>query len=181
MVLAAFLQEQDQELGAPAADAYQSQSDGILGMLKGLEEKFKKELDECMVEESNKAHAYELELQHLTDTVKNMEVDLSEHQAKKGKTMSESAKAKGELQKTKAELTEDEKMLVEVKSTFNTKKSMYKTNQKTRADEIAAITKAIDLISSPAVSGASFTQVSLLQTQSTSRRVVARQRVSRFL
>jgi len=43
MVLAAFLQDQDQELGAPAADAYQSQSDGILGMLKGLEEKFKKE------------------------------------------------------------------------------------------------------------------------------------------
>jgi hypothetical protein len=95
--------------------------------------------------------------------------------------MSESAKAKGELQKTKAELTEDEKMLVEVTATFNTKKSMYETNQKTRADEIAAITKAIDLISSPAVSGASFTQVSLLQTQSTSRRVVARQRVSRFL
>jgi hypothetical protein len=185
-VLAAFLEEQDQQLGAPAADAYQSQSDGILGMLKGLEAKFKKELDECMAVESNKAHAYQLEMQHLTDTVKATEIELSEKKAHKGKTMSDSAKAKGELSKTKAELTADEKMLVEVTATFRTKKSMFETNQKTRKDELGAITKAIELICSPQVAESysenmKFAQVSLLQTQSSSRRVAARHRVSRFL
>merc|ERR1711862_480203 len=80
--LAVFLQEQDQEVGAPAAAAYESQSDGILDMLKGLEGKFKKELDECMVEESNKAHAYQMEMQHLTDLTKTTKIELSEESAK---------------------------------------------------------------------------------------------------
>merc|ERR1719160_10230 len=184
LILAAFLQED--EVGAPAAAAYESQSDGVLAMLKGLEKKFKKELDEVELEESNKAHNYELEMQHLTDTVASTKADLAEKKEQKGKTEAESAKAKGELVKTKTELEEDEKMLVEVQSTFATKKAMFETNQKTRTDELAAISKAIEIISSPEVSG-SFSQVnsakatSLLQTQSSKRRVVMRHRVSRLL
>merc|ERR1719316_253421 len=150
LVLAAFLE--DQEVGAPAAAAYESQSDGVIAMLEGLEKKFKKELDECQLEESNKAHAYELEMQHLTDTVAATKADLSEKQAQRGKTAADSAKAKGELVKTKEELEEDKKMLVEVKSTFATKKSMFEGNQKTRTEELAAIAKAIEIISSPQVS-----------------------------
>merc|ERR1719174_2049968 len=179
LILAAFLQED--EVGAPKAAAYESQSDGVLAMLKGLEKKFKKEL-----EESNKAHNYELEMQHLTDTVASTKADLAEKKEQKGKTEAESAKAKGELVKTKTELEEDEKMLVEVQSTFATKKAMFETNQKTHTDELAAISKAIEIISSPEVSG-SFSQVnsakatSLLQTQSSKRRVVMRHRVSRLL
>merc|ERR1719247_653088 len=144
IVLAAFLEEE--ELGAPKAAAYQSQSDGILAILEGLGKKFKKELDECELEESNKAHAYELEMQHLTDTVAATKGDLSEKQAQKGKTAADSAKAKGELVQTKDELEEDKKMLVEVKSTFATKKSMFEGNQKTRREELAAISKAIEII-----------------------------------
>jgi DNA repair exonuclease SbcCD ATPase subunit len=178
---------QEQQPGAPAAAAYKSQSDGVLSLLNSLEEKFKKELDESQLEESNKAHHYDMEMQHLTDTVKAEKVDLSQKKAEKGKTEAESAKAKGELTKTKAELKEDEKMRVEVQATFTTKKELFDTNQKTRKEEIVAMSKAIEIISSPEVAGSyseniNLKQVtSLLQTHSSKRRVVARQRVSRFL
>jgi len=177
-IVQAFLEEE--ELGAPAAAAYKSQSGGVLGMLEGLGKKFKKELDECELEESNKAHAYSLEMQHLTDTVNAMKVDLSEKQAEKGKRAAESAKANGELIKTKDELQEDKKTLTEVTSTLASKTDMFNGNQKTRSDELTAISKAIEIISSPDVS---FRQqaTSLLQTQSSSRRVAIKNQVSKLL
>ena len=48
----------------------------------------------------NKAHAYNLELQHLTDTVNAMKIDVSEKQAEKGTRSAEAAKATGDLAKT---------------------------------------------------------------------------------
>jgi len=185
LILAAFLEEE--ELGAPKAAAYGGQSAGILSMLDGLAKKFKKELDECELEESNKANAYELELQHLSDTVAATKVDLSEKRAGKGKTSADSAKAKGELLTTKDELAADEKMLVEVKSTFKTKKSSFDANQKVREDELTAMSKAIEIISSPQVSllhksmTTSNQVTSLLQTQSSKARIAVRQRLSTFL
>merc|ERR1719487_1034728 len=129
LVLAAFLEEE--ELGAPKAAAYQSQSDGVLAILEGLGKKFKKELDECQLEESNKAHAYKLEMQHLTDTVNSNKIDLSEKQEAKGSRSAESAKASGDLAKTKDELEEDKKALVETTATLATKTAMFEGNQKT--------------------------------------------------
>lgn len=186
MVLAAFVQ--DDEVGAPKAAAFKSQSGGVLAMLKGLNKKFEKELNEVGTEESNKAHHYDLEMQHLGDTVKASKADLAEKKAEKGKTAAASAKAKGELQRTKDELEEDKKMLAEITSTFETKKNLFEGNQKTRTEEIAAIGKAIQIISSPEVSESheehvkSFGRsVSLLQTQSSQRRVAVRERVSKLL
>jgi len=185
LVLASFLEED--ELGAPKAAAYKSQSGGILAMLKSLGEKFKKELDECELEESNKAHAYELEMQHLTDTVNAVKIDLSEKLEGKGTRTAEGAKANGDLVKTQAELAENKKMLVEVTSTLETKHAMFKENQKTRQGELDAISKAIDIISSPDVAASYSNKVnlaqvtSLLQTQTSKHRVASRQRVSHLL
>merc|ERR1719316_1096445 len=185
LVLAAFLEEE--ELGAPKAAAYQSQSDGVLAILEGLGKKFKKELDECELEESNKAHAYELEMQHLTDTVNAVKIDLSEKLEGKGTRTAEGAKANGDLVKTQAELAENKKMLVEVTSTLETKHAMFKENQKTRQGELDAISKAIDIISSPDVAASYSNKInlaqvtSLLQTQTSKHRVASRQRVSHLL
>merc|ERR1719453_101304 len=184
-VLLAFIAED--EVGAPAAAAYKGQSSGVIAMLEGLEKKFKKELDELELVESNKANAYELEMQHLTDTVAATKADVSEKQAEKGKTAAESAKAKGELVKTKDELDEDKKMLVESKATLATKTALFQTNQKTRTEEIAAIAKAIEIISSPDVAAGYSKNInlaqatSLLQTQSTKRRVTVTHRVKNLL
>lgn len=181
LVLAAFLEEQD--MGAPSAAAYASQNGGISTILDGLQTKFKKELNQCQKEESNKAHAYNLLSQHLSDAVKDMKGELSEKVSAKGKTSAESAKAGGELASTKAELASDKKMLAEVGATLRTKTIMFQGNQKTRKNELEALDKAIQIISSPDVSkGGKFTQVtSLLQTKTAHNRVAGKRKVLSFL
>merc|ERR1740130_2428015 len=107
--------------------------------------------------------------------------------AEKGKRAADSAAAAGELQATKEELASDKSMLQEVKTTFTSKQQRFEENQKTRSGEFVAISQAIDIISSPAVSLIHTDRIvrhqalSLLQTQSSTGRIAVRQSVSRFL
>merc|ERR1719420_801215 len=103
----------------------------------------------------------------------------------------DSAEAKANLADSKANLAETEKFLSDLTSTFNQKTEAYKANQIVRAEEIEAISKAIEIISSSAVKGNAekhlpkFIQspkpVSLLQVSRSTRRVSTRDRVAEFL
>merc|ERR1719301_436549 len=114
-VLAAFLQESSsedfgyEEAGAPKAAAYESQSGGIVEMLEKLAKKFKKELADCEEEEANKAHNYDLEMLHLSNSIKAATEDRQEKQEVKASKTAEKAEAEGELADTKADLAEAEK------------------------------------------------------------------------
>merc|ERR1719335_727980 len=202
-VLAAFLEmksKADDSLrgsGAPAVAAYEFQSGGIIEMLEKLKKKFKAELDTVETEEANKAHAYDLEMLHLGNSIEAARADRNKKAEVKAQRAADSAEAKGKLADTKAELEEAEKYLADLEATFKAKTSAYEANQKVRAEEIEAIAKAIEIISSPAVSGAADKHlpglvqqakaVSLLQMSRssektmTSHRDALRQRASEFL
>merc|ERR1719335_261366 len=202
-VLAAFLEmksKADDSLrgsGAPAVAAYESQSGGIIEMLEKLKKKFKAELDTVETEEANKAHAYDLEMLHLGNSIEAARADRNKKAEVKAQRAADSAEAKGKLADTKAELEEAEKYLADLEATFKAKTSAYEANQKVRAEEIEAIAKAIEIISSPEVSGAADKHlpglvqqakaVSLLQMSRssektmTSHRDALRQRASEFL
>merc|ERR1719305_706743 len=100
-VLAAFLEEQSSdeyaELGAPKVAAYESQSGGIVEMLEKLEKKFKKELADCEDEEANKAHNYDLEMLHLSNSIKAATEDREEKAAVKAERTAAKAEAEGQL------------------------------------------------------------------------------------
>jgi len=191
-VLAAFLQEKaSREPGAPAVAAYKSSSGTIIDMLEGLGEKFKAELDTVETEEANKAHAYDLEMLHIKDTLAHMNADVEEKTATKAKITADVGEAEGKLAEEKAGLAEDEKMLAEVTATFGVKTQAFESNQKVRKDEIEALSKAIEIISNPTVA-ASYAEhinlaqtgpqaTSLLQMHSASKRVQAKQRASVYL
>merc|ERR1719428_81544 len=76
-------------------------------------------------------------------------------------------------------------------STFHQKSSAFEMNQKVRAEEIEAISKAIEIISGAAVKGNAEKHlpglvqqpkaVSLLQVRRSSRRVSTRDRVAEYL
>lgn len=70
-VLAAFLEQGSaaQQDGAPAVDAYESQSGGVLALLEGLFKKFRQELADIEEDESNQAHEFSLVELHLSDTI----------------------------------------------------------------------------------------------------------------
>jgi len=185
-------EEQDQEeLGAPSAAAYKFQSGKIIDMLEKLKKKFKGELDAVEEAESNSAHAYDLEMLHLGNSIDAATADRSQKAEAKAQRAADSAEAKANLADSKANLAAAEKFLADLTSTFHQKTEAYKANQIVRAEEIEAIAKAIEIISSKSVSGAAdkhlpgFVQsakaVSLLQVGRSSRRMSSRDRVAEFL
>jgi len=190
-VLAAFMQQRESVggNGAPAVDAYESQGGGVIEMLEGLYKKFEEELASVVDEESNKAHSYDMVKLHLSDTIKKSKSDRAEKAAVKASTAAASAKAKGELEETKADVAEDKKYVADTNAEFEAKTDTYKRNQKVRAEELEAVGKAIEIMSSKAASGGYKKHInlaqtpkaaSLLQLQSSSRREL-RTQVSSFL
>jgi len=167
--------------------AYEFQSEGIVAILEKLLEKFKGELAETEEQEANQAHAFKLQMIHLSNTIEAMESDRAEKTALKGKRSSESARAKGELADTRAELAEDQKFLMEMKATFEAKTATFLANQAVRKDEIAALKKAVEIMSSPAAADSYAEHInlaqatSLLQVRSAKMRVTARDRTAKFL
>jgi DNA repair exonuclease SbcCD ATPase subunit len=149
--------------GAPAVAGYDFQSGGIVEMLGGLLKKFKGELEEVQTEESNKAHYYSLEMIHLSDTIAQSKADREEKQSLKGKTAAASAKAKGDLAETKEELAADQKFFADMEATYTTKKATYEENQQVRKQELEALSKAVEIISSPEVSDSYAGHINLAQ------------------
>merc|ERR1739845_212767 len=68
-------------------------------------------------------------------------------------TLQAKADAEGDLKDTSSTLVEDKKYLSELTSTCSMKASDFESRQQLRAEEIEAISKAIEIISSDAVSG----------------------------
>merc|ERR1719330_1638556 len=167
-VLSAFLQERSRRTslrgdGAPAVAAYEFQSGGIVSMLEGLHAKFKSELADVEEAESNSAHEFSLIELHLSNTIAKDTSDRDEKVVTKGKRAADSAKAKGELSETRAAKAADEKLSAEIQATFATKTATYQENQKVRAAELEAVAKAIEIISSSAVSGSYAKHINLAQ------------------
>merc|ERR1719281_1331468 len=176
--------------GAPAVNAYEFQSGSIIDMLKKFKKKFKAELEDVVKAEMNSAHAYEMEMLHLGDSIESAKSDRNEKAELRASLSTQAAQAKAALTDTKASLAEDEKYLADVKATFTQKKAAFEENQKTRSEEIMALEKAVEILSSEAVAGHAgkhlpgFVQsqaVSLVQLGTAQERTHLRQRVAEFL
>lgn len=174
--LAALQAERGSDAGAPEVASYEFQSGGILEMLQGLLDKFKRELSEVQGSETNQAHEYELVQMHLGDTIAKDTSDRSEREQRSQTRLADSAKAQGELGEVSRGTAEDEALKKEIESTFAVKQTQYQENQRIRTDELAVIHKAIEIVSSPQVAGSygehvNFAQraVSLLQVGSSMR------------
>merc|ERR1719277_1921709 len=176
-VLSAFLQERSRTSlrgdGAPAVAAYEFQSGGIVSMLEGLHAKFKSELADVEEAESSSAHEFSLTELHLSNFIAKDTSDRDEKVVAKGTRAADSAKAKGELSETRAAKAADEQLSAEMQATFSTKTSTYKENQKVREAELVAVAKAIDILSSPVVSGSYAKHINLAQLSSHSSTVTA--------
>jgi hypothetical protein len=171
-VLASFLQEQSASVGnvdgAPEVAGYKSQANGVLSILEGLLDKFKAQLDSLVTDESNKAHYFDLELIHLTNTIEKSNADRSERIAAKASLAEASAEAKGELAETRSSLAENKKFVSDMSATFRSKSATFQQNQKVRVEELEAISEAIRIISSPEVADSYSNRVKLVQVTATS-------------
>jgi hypothetical protein len=188
-VLAAFLQQASKahEPGAPDVAAYEFQSGGIVEMLEGLFAKFEKELGDVEAAETSKVQNFDLNKIQLTDLIAYSQKNRNEKATTKADLAAKSAKAKGDLASTQESKAADEKTLAEMTSVHEQKSEIYAENQEVRKLELAALNKAIEIISAPNVADSYAGHINLaqqpsfLQTRSTSERVLAKTRVAEFL
>lgn len=154
-VLASFLQSAASASdGAPEANAYEFQSTSVVDMLEKLRIRFQDERLVLEKEEMNKKAAFQQMLQKLTDDINYAKKQVSEKSQAKAQAEEDAATAKGDLAETKASKAEDETYLRDSLAGCAQKSKDYEARQVTRSEEIEAIQKAIEIISSPDVSGA---------------------------
>jgi len=138
---------------APEANAYEFQSSGVVEMLEKLLDKFIDERTTLEKEEMNSKHAYDMLMQDLNAQIAQGTTDRGSKAENKAKKLQAKADATGDLKDTSATMNADKKYLGDLSATCETKASDFESRQQLRADEIVAIEKAIEIISSGSVSG----------------------------
>merc|ERR1719235_441199 len=148
-------QDPDETLAvsAPEANAYEFQSQGIIDMLNKLLDKFIDERTTLEKEESDSVHAFQMLSQDLNNAITHSTAAREEKAATKAKKLQAKADAEGSLVDTTTTRDDDSKYLEDLVATCEQKASDFESRQKLRAEEIEAVTKAIEIISSSAVKG----------------------------
>lgn len=152
---------------SPEANAYELHSHGILDMLKRLRDDFKEKLAECQQQEMNSKHAHEMMAQDLTYSIETAKEIISTTTAKKQEKSEHTAQLKGELVATEALKAEDEKLLSDTQVQCNEKTLSFNEKQTLRTEEIQALEKAIEVLSSEDVQGAAMKHLSLADSDRT--------------
>merc|ERR1719375_1405951 len=143
-------------LAAPGeANAYESQSSGIIDMLEKLAGKFEDERTALEEEETTAKHSFEMLSADLTRTLDAAKAQREEKSVAKGKALQGAADAKGALQDTTTTRDDDSKYAADLTATCEQKSSDFANRQILRAEEIEAVKKAMEILSSGAVAGAS--------------------------
>jgi uncharacterized protein YoxC len=152
----AFLQQDPDEglaVSAPEAEGYEFQSHGIIEMLEKLLDKFIAERTALEKEEMNTKHNFDMLIQDLTAEKEQAIADRTEKSETKAKKLQAKADAEGELQDTTTTMEADKKYLADTTATCEQKAADFESRQQLRAEELEAIAKAIEIISSGAVAG----------------------------
>merc|ERR1719487_1057057 len=141
--------------GAPEANAYEFQSSGIIDILEKLLDKFVDERTEAEKEEANSKNAHDMLLQELKAEIEEAGRQSSSKSEQNAEVLSAKATETGDLHDTEDIHTADEKYLKDLKADCTMQESDFEARQQLRAEEIESIEKAIAVLSSDAVSGAS--------------------------
>merc|ERR1711920_303982 len=103
--------------------------------------------------EMNSKHQFELLIQELTAQIDQATRDREEKSEIKSKTLQAKADAQGNLRDTTTTKNADEKYLSDLTATCEQKASDFESRQQLRTEELEAINKAIEIVSSGAVKG----------------------------
>merc|ERR1712139_175987 len=151
----AFLAEPDEGLAvsAPEASGYEFQSAGVVEMLEKLLDKFVAERTALEKEEMNSKQAFDMLMQDLNAQVDQAKSDVDIKSASKAKKLQAKATAEGDVADTTSTRDEDQKYVNDLVATCEQKATDFESRQQLRAEELEAIAKAIEIVSSGAVAG----------------------------
>merc|ERR1719487_824217 len=168
--LVAFVQskEEDEELDAPAAATYSDHTDGIMELLEAMKDKTETELEDARKEEASAKHNFDMLKQSLKDQIMadNHEKDeATETKAESEQTMASAESDLAGATKDLAHLTE---VLETTQSECMTTAQDHEISLKGRAEELAALKKATEIVKE-SCGGAVSQSYSFLQITSGSR------------
>jgi len=154
-VLASFLAvSSDLKAVQPEPAAFESQSDGVVDMMKDLKDKMTEEKTTLETEEMNEQHAFEMMAQSLNNQIKKDTEQRTDKASTKKQMEQDSAVAKSDLADTTNMKAEDEKYTADLTTLCEEKSSDFEARQKLRAEELVAIDKAMEIIGDQSVAGA---------------------------
>merc|ERR1719188_1000034 len=157
--ISAFLQQDPDvaaeglDVGAPEAYGYEFQSQGVIEMLEKLLDKFINERTELEKTEMATKHEYEMLMQDLKTQTAQAKTDREEKAEMKAKSLQAKADAEGELTDTTTTRDADQQYLTDLVAPCEQKATDFESRQRLRAEELEAIQKAIEIVSSGAVKG----------------------------
>merc|ERR1719238_1078191 len=139
---------------APEAAGYEFQSGGVVSMLENLLDEFSTKKTELEKSELEAQHGFEQIAQQLTDEVEMASQEIERKTKRRAETEQAKAEAEADLAQTTADRDEDQKYLDDMTALCTQKRADFASREQLRAGEIEAIKKAIEVMSSDAVSGA---------------------------
>merc|ERR1719262_254380 len=132
---------------------YEPKSGEIIAMLEKLKDKFKDEMTTLEREEVAAVAAHDMLVQNLSTQIKEANEAKDSKTVDRATAKSNSEKASADLTDTSATRADDDKYLKDVTATCDKKKEDFDARQKMRDDELEALEKAIEILSSEAVKG----------------------------
>jgi len=156
-------QHESDESGAPEANAYEAQSQGVIDMLQHLYDKFFTEREKLEKTEVDNLHGFKMLAQDLANQLTFAKEAREEKKVAKSKALQQAADSKGDLQDTTTTRDDDIKFLADMTATCEQKASAYEQRQKLRASELEAVNKAIEIMSGSGIAGGSKHLPQLLQ------------------
>mmetsp|Transcript_15085 Transcript_15085/g.33944 ORF Transcript_15085/g.33944 Transcript_15085/m.33944 type:complete len:698 (-) Transcript_15085:39-2132(-) len=139
-------EEDDDDLGAPAAALYKTHSSSILDVLEDMKDKAEEELSNLRKGEMEDLHSFELMKQSLTDQSAALTKELGETKADKFEASECMAQQSSDLSVASSDLKKATETKAQVEEDCATTASDHKTSMESRAEELAAIKKALDVL-----------------------------------
>merc|ERR1719359_2024443 len=134
--------EDDSDLGDPAAAGYKSHSSNIIDVLDDLKEKAEEELADLRKAEASTKHNYQMLKQSLEDQMAADTKDLNEEKSNKASADETKATAVGDLAETTKGLANSNEVLETTGSTCMTVAADHEATMKSRSEELTAIATA---------------------------------------
>merc|ERR1719291_1552172 len=139
-------QSSDGDAGAPDAAVYESKSGSIVDVLSDLLDKAESSLSDARAKESKAQAAFELLKQSLEDSIAYGTKSMEAAKTSMAKAGEEKSAAEGSLADVSKDLAEDKAMLEDVEKGCATYAEEYEASAASRAEELAAVKKAISII-----------------------------------